>query len=126
MNLREGVTFHDGSPLTSADVVASLERILDEATGAVVRSNLLSIESITAPDDLTVVMTLSAPDATLPAALSDLNTAIVPAAAIEAGTVANEPNGTGPFTFGDVGAGPAARARPRSPTTGATARSSTA
>jgi peptide/nickel transport system substrate-binding protein len=100
MNLREGVTFHDGSPLTSADVVASLERILDEATGAVVRSNLLSIESITAPDDLTVVMTLSAPDATLPAALSDLNTAIVPAAAIEAGTVGNEPNGTGPFTFG--------------------------
>jgi peptide/nickel transport system substrate-binding protein len=99
MNLREGVTFHDGSPLTSEDVVASLERILDEATGAVVRSNLLSIESVTAPDDLTVVMTLSVADATLPAALSDLNTAILPSEAIEAGTVATEPNGTGPFSF---------------------------
>jgi peptide/nickel transport system substrate-binding protein len=99
MNLREGVTFHDGSPFTSEDVVASLERILDEATGAVVRSNLLSIESVTAPDDLTVVMTLSVPDATLPAALSDLNTAILPSEAIEAGTVATEPNGTGPFSF---------------------------
>ena len=99
MNLREGVTFHDGSALTSEDVVASLERILDEATGAVVRSNLLSIESVTAPDDLTVVMTLSVPDATLPAALTDLNTAILPSEAIEAGTVATAPNGTGPFSF---------------------------
>ena len=99
MNLREGVTFHDGSDLTSADVVASLERILDESTGAVVRSNLLSIEEITAPDDLTVVMSLSVPDATLPAALTDLNTAILPSEAIEAGTVATEPNGTGPFSF---------------------------
>jgi len=72
MTLREGVTFHDGDELTSADVVASLERILDEETGAVVRSNLLSIDEITAPDDLTVVMSLSVPDATLPAALTDV------------------------------------------------------
>jgi peptide/nickel transport system substrate-binding protein len=53
LNLREGVTFHDGDPFTSADVVASLERILDEATGAVGRNFILSIEEITAPDDLT-------------------------------------------------------------------------
>ncbi len=36
-NIREGVTFHDGKPLTSADVKASLDAILDEATGAVAR-----------------------------------------------------------------------------------------
>ena len=98
-HLREGVTFHDGDPMTSADVVASLERILDEATGAVVRTNLLSISEIAAPDDLTVVLTLSVPDATLPAALTDVNVAIMSDASLEAGTVATEPNGTGPFTF---------------------------
>ncbi|MGH8915381.1 MAG: ABC transporter substrate-binding protein, partial [Acidimicrobiia bacterium] len=98
-HLREGVTFHDGQPLTSADVVASLERILDEATGAVVRTNLLSISEIAAPDDLTVVLTLSVPDATLPAALTDLNTAILSAESIENGSAATEPNGTGPFSF---------------------------
>ncbi|HEY7582873.1 MAG TPA: ABC transporter substrate-binding protein [Acidimicrobiia bacterium] len=99
LNLREGVTFHDGDPFTSADVVASLERILDEATGAVGRSFILSIQEITAPDDLTVVLGLSVADATLPAVLTRENTAILSDASIEAGTVGTEPNGTGPFDF---------------------------
>ncbi|MGH8928239.1 MAG: ABC transporter substrate-binding protein [Acidimicrobiia bacterium] len=98
-HLREGLTFHDGDPFTSADVVASLERILDETTGAVVRTNLLSISDIAAPDDFTVVLTLSVPDATLPAALTDLNVAIMSDASIAGGTAATEPNGTGPFSF---------------------------
>ncbi len=68
--LREGVTFHDGSEFTSEDVVASLERVLDEETGAAGRGFLLSIEEVTAPDDLTVVLSLSTADATLPSALS--------------------------------------------------------
>jgi peptide/nickel transport system substrate-binding protein len=99
ITLREGVTFHDGDPFTSADVVASLERILDESTGAVGRSFLLSIEEISAPDDLTVVLGLSVADATLPGALTRVPTAMMSDAAIEAGTVGSEPNGTGPFSF---------------------------
>jgi peptide/nickel transport system substrate-binding protein len=98
-HLREGVTFHDGDPMTSADVVASLERVLDETTGAVQRTNLLSIADISAPDDLTVVLGLSVPDATLPAALTDVNVAIMSDASIEGGTAATEPNGTGPYSF---------------------------
>src|SRR5690606_7165127 len=50
-HLREGVTFHDGSDFTSADVIASYERSLDEATGSATRTTLLSIESMEAPDD---------------------------------------------------------------------------
>ena len=99
IELREGVTFHDGDEFTSADVVASLERILDEKTGAVGRSFLLSIEEISAPDDSTVVLGLSIPDATLPGALTRVPTAIMSDAAIEAGTMGTDPNGTGPFSF---------------------------
>ena len=97
--LREGVTFHDGSELTSEDVVASLERILDEETAAAGRGFLLSIDEITAPDDLTVVLTLSTADATLPAALSRVGNSILSADDIAAGTVGTEPNGAGPFSF---------------------------
>lgn len=99
LNLQEGVTFHDGDPFTSADVVASLERILDEATGAVGRNFILSIEEITAPDDLTVVLGLSVADGTLPSVLTRVNTSMMSDASIEAGTVGTEPNGTGPFDF---------------------------
>jgi peptide/nickel transport system substrate-binding protein len=98
-HLREGVTFHDGSDLTSEDVVASIERVLDEETGAAGRGFLLSIEDVSAPDDLTVVLSLSTADATLPSALSRVTTSILSSDDIAAGTVGTEPNGTGPFSF---------------------------
>lgn len=101
LTLREGVTFHDGSSFTSADVQASLERILDEETGAVGRSFIVAIEEITTPDDHTVVLGLSTADATLPFVFARANTSILSEAAIEAGTVGSEPNGTGAFSFAD-------------------------
>ena len=57
--LREGVTFHDGTPMTSADVKASLDAILLEETGAVARAAISSISSVDAPDDSTVILNLS-------------------------------------------------------------------
>src|SRR5680860_1708675 len=59
--LRQGVTFHDGSDFTAADVISSLERILAEETASANRTNLLSIDSMDAPDDFTVVLNLSVP-----------------------------------------------------------------
>ncbi len=96
-NLRQGVTFHDGSPFTSEDVIVSIERILDEETGSATRSNLLSIESMDAPDDYTVVMNLTLPDVPLVAALSSINTAILPSELIAEGDPSATVNGTGPF-----------------------------
>src|SRR5574341_314132 len=38
--LRSGVRFHDGSPLTSADVVATIDKILDPKTAAPYKAEL--------------------------------------------------------------------------------------
>jgi peptide/nickel transport system substrate-binding protein len=98
-DIREGVTFHDGKPLTSADVKASLDAILDEATGAVARSSLASVASVDAPDDSSVVLNLTSPDAGILAGLAGPNMAIVSKDDTEEG-LSSMPNGTGAFAFG--------------------------
>ena len=97
MKLRQGVKFHNGADFTSADVVATFNRILDEATAAAARANYLSIASIDTPDDFTVVFNLSEPNVPFLAALATVNAAIVDSADIESGDVATVANGTGPF-----------------------------
>ena len=99
LNLRQGVTFHNGAEFTAEDVVATFNRILDEATAAAARANYLTIASIDTPDDYTVVFNLSEPDVPLLAALATTNAAIVDSADIESGAVATVANGTGPFVL---------------------------
>lgn len=97
LNLRQNVTFHDGSAFTSEDVVASFERILNEETGAAARANYLSIASIDTPDDYTVVFNLSQSDVPLLAALATTNAAIANKEDIESDAITTVANGTGPF-----------------------------
>jgi peptide/nickel transport system substrate-binding protein len=96
MTLRGGVTFADGSAFDSADVKASLDRIRDEATGAVAAAGLASVSGVEAPDPTTVVLTLSGADAGILAALASVNLAMLPSDATEQALQAT-PNGTGPF-----------------------------
>jgi peptide/nickel transport system substrate-binding protein len=96
--LEDGVTFSDGAKLTSADVKYSLEKILDPETAAVSRSDLASIKTIDAPDPLTVVVHLSAPDAALPTNLAQPTMSIVPSGATEE-QLATKPDGSGPFVM---------------------------
>lgn len=97
-HLREGVTFADGSALDAADVVASYEAIMDEATAAVSATNLASVEAVEAVDDATVKLTLSAPDAALFSKLAVISTAILPSDA-DLAALETEPNGTGAFVL---------------------------
>ncbi|RKT31510.1 peptide/nickel transport system substrate-binding protein [Microbacterium sp. AG1240] len=97
-DLRDGVTFEDGSAFDSADVVYSLNAIKDEATAAVSRATLTSVANIEAPDADTVVLTLTAPDAALPSNLATINMAIL-SSDDTAEALASAPNGTGPFSF---------------------------
>ena len=96
-HLRQGVKFHNGEDFTSADVIATFNRILDEKTGAAARANYTSIASMDAPDANTVVFHLSQPDAPLLASLATTNAAIVPAAMAKSGDFSTTADGTGPF-----------------------------
>lgn len=102
--LRDGVTFHDGTPLTADDVKFSYERIMAPETAAFLNSVFLqSIANIETPDDLTVRLELTEPNASIlvQLALPD-SAAIVSRAAVEGGLdLTREPMGTGPFRFID-------------------------
>ena len=91
--------FQNGAAVTSADVKASFERILDEKTGAAARANFRSIETIETPDAQTVVFKLSQPDVPILAAMTHMNAAILPASEIASGTVGTKAVGSGPFTL---------------------------
>lgn len=97
--LRDGLVFHDGSPCTAKDVVATFEAILDPDTASPGLKNVGPIDTVTAKDDRTVVFALKAPYADLPVTLAYTNAKIVPAAIIESGLdrLAGEAVGTGPF-----------------------------
>ncbi|BDB29786.1 ABC transporter substrate-binding protein (plasmid) [Cupriavidus sp. P-10] len=91
--LRKGVTFHDGKPLTPADVAFSLMRHKDPATASKAKVLADQIDSVSAsgPNEVTVV--LSAPNADLPVILGTFHFHIV-----KSGTTDfNAGIGTGPF-----------------------------
>lgn len=60
--LRSGVVFHDGTPLTSADVKASYERIRNPPKGVISsrQASLGKVAAIEAPDPQTIVFKMSA------------------------------------------------------------------
>jgi peptide/nickel transport system substrate-binding protein len=79
--LRDGVTFSDGTPLTSADVVFSLNRLVNlQSSGAF----LLTGTTITAPDAKTVVVKSATPNPALLRILATPPTSILNAKVVKA------------------------------------------
>ena len=60
-NLREGIKFHDGSDVTSADVKATWEAIMNPDNTPISRLGYEKIGSIDTPDDYTVVVNFAEP-----------------------------------------------------------------
>lgn len=87
LDLRDRVTFSDGSPLTAADVKATLQRArVSERYG----SRLAQVSSISATDSGDLTITLTGPNSGFPALLD------IPI--VKAGTE-KTPIGTGPYLF---------------------------
>ena len=70
LNIRPGVTFWDGKPLTSADVVYSLNRQMDPKLGGFYGLVFDRVSSITATSRLQVTIKLKQPDYWLPGELA--------------------------------------------------------
>jgi len=68
--LRDGVKFHSGKPLTSAEVKSSIERVLSDDSQSARKSQLEVISKIDTPDAKTVVITLKSRSISLPYNLS--------------------------------------------------------
>jgi peptide/nickel transport system substrate-binding protein len=90
--LRKGVTFHDGKPLTPQDVVFSMMRHKNPATGSKAKVLADQIEDVTATGPNEVTFRLTSPNADLPAILGTFHFHIVK-------------DGTTDFTAG-IGTGP--------------------
>ena len=98
-HLREGVKWHDGQPLTSADVKFTIEAIMDPENGAENAPNYEDVEEITTPDQQTVVFQLAGPNA---AFLEYMTMAVLPRHLLEGEDMQTSsffraPVGTGPY-----------------------------
>lgn len=102
--LKKGVTWHDGKPFTSADVVFTYELLaLDDTFISSVKSNYQDILSVTAPDEYTVVFVMKDHNAAM---LSYFTRGIIPKHILSGQDVATSsfnqnPVGTGRYKFAE-------------------------
>ncbi len=98
--IRDGVVFHNGQVMTSADVLASMQRYQRVGTSSSVFKN---VADMTAPDAKTVVITMSKRQPTF---LEDFSSFHIPLAIMPASESEKPANkidliGTGPYSFGE-------------------------
>jgi len=101
--IHKGVTFHDGSTLTSPDVKATYDRIRNPPAGVVSarQAYYSDIESIETPDPFTVVFRLKAPNASMLQSFASPWDCIYKAAKLAENPKYPETEilGSGPFVF---------------------------
>jgi len=94
--LRSDVKWHDGSDLTSADVAATIDRMVIAGAGL---AGVVSEGAVETPDDTTVVVNLDKANGNLPVLLSIYNpqSLITPVDYSDGTTLDARPAGTGAF-----------------------------
>jgi peptide/nickel transport system substrate-binding protein len=99
--LRQGVTFHDGATMTSADVVASIARVRDPEVASPMAWMYDAVDNVEAPDEGTVRITLKSPSALFRYVPAVTAGHVVSKAAIEmyGAELTRNPVGTGPYRF---------------------------
>lgn len=104
VTLRDGAVFHDGTPVTTADVVFSFERVLDKANKSLYAGFIPFIDKVSAKDDKTVTIACKYAFSLVPERLATVK--IVPKAAVEKDKKAFDANpiGTGPWKMTNNGA----------------------
>jgi peptide/nickel transport system substrate-binding protein len=70
-NLREGITFHDGSPFNADSVKYTFERLQADGARSPIYEDVMKISEIEVEDDKTVTLTFSEPSATFFNAISN-------------------------------------------------------
>ncbi|OLT11522.1 hypothetical protein BJF78_05080 [Pseudonocardia sp. CNS-139] len=105
LGLRDGVTFHDGTPLDAAAVIFNVQRHIDKTTSPG-HQYTLTIKSMTAVDDHTVRFDLTRPNGSFPLGFAfpfnqgNLGSIGSPAAIQQWGAdYGRHPVGAGPFQF---------------------------
>ncbi len=112
IQLRPNSTFHDGSPVTTKEVIASWERLIESSTGsgywwllapikgavAYRRGKITRITGLERINKLTLRIRLDLPTPDFTAALTALPTAVLPMRALKKkGHMVPHPQGAGPF-----------------------------
>jgi peptide/nickel transport system substrate-binding protein len=95
--LRSGVKFHDGRPLTSADVKYTFDSIINGSVTTSKRGSLRLVKSIETPNALTVIFHMSEPNGGFLTDICRPAFGVVPAGS--GSNTAEHPVGTGPFRF---------------------------
>lgn len=104
--IRDGVTFHDGTTMTAADVVASMNRHLDPEVGSSWYSVYQNVTSIEQTGDSEVTVTEASPDSQFNLAMGGSAGVVESAATLaekgaDYGNSTGGVNCTGPFSFGE-------------------------
>lgn len=102
-NLKQGVKFHNGKELTSADVKATFDRALNAEAGGLRTTEIIKMfTAVEAPDPYTVTITTDGPYGPMESLMCNMSLGIMDADYIEKygldlGTSVEGENGTGPF-----------------------------